>query len=115
MAWTRLSKLSRFMGPCLIGAVRIPLHILKRSVNGDIYMDFRQATDGLCAKVDHDDVARALGVSLQTIRQARLQRGSNAHRSPPAGWRDAVIRLAEEKVAHYRRLIEKLEASDSSR
>jgi hypothetical protein len=75
-------------------------------------MDFRQATDGLCAKLDHDDVARALGVSLQTIRQARLQRGNGAHRSPPPGWREAVIRLAEEKAGHYRRLIEQLQADD---
>jgi hypothetical protein len=73
-------------------------------------MDFRQATDGLCAKLDHEDVAHALGVSLQTIRQARLQQGTNARRSPPPGWRDAVIRLAEEKVGHYRRLIEQLQA-----
>jgi hypothetical protein len=75
-------------------------------------MDFRQATDGLCAKLDHDDVARALGVSLQTVRQARLQPGGNAHRSPPPGWRDTVIRLAEEKVGQYRRLIEQLRTDD---
>jgi hypothetical protein len=75
-------------------------------------MDFRQATDGLCAKVDHEDVARALGVSLQTVRQARLQPDANARRSPPAGWREAVIRLAEEKVGQYRRLIEQLRADD---
>jgi hypothetical protein len=78
-------------------------------------MDFRKATDGLCAKVDHEDVARALGVSLQTIRQARLQPDTKSHRSPPGGWRDAVIRLAEEKVSHYRRLIEELHASDDNR
>jgi hypothetical protein len=75
-------------------------------------MDFRQATDGLCARVDHEDVARALGVSLQTVRQARLQPGANAHRSPPSGWRDAVIRLAEERAGHYRRLVEELRTSD---
>jgi hypothetical protein len=74
-------------------------------------MDFREATDGLCGKVDHEDVARALGVSLQTIRQARLQPETRSHRSPPPGWRDAVIRLAEEKVSHYRRLIQELQAT----
>jgi hypothetical protein len=74
-------------------------------------MDFREATDGLCGKVDHEDVARALGVSLQTIRQARLQPETKSHRSPPRGWRDAVIRLAEEKASHYRRLVEELRAS----
>jgi hypothetical protein len=79
-------------------------------------MDFRQATDGLCAKLDHDDVARALGVSLQTVRQARLQQESNAHRSPPPGWRNAVIRLAEEKVGYYRQLIQELQTEiDSDR
>jgi len=76
-------------------------------------MDFREATDGLCGKVDHEDVARALGVSLQTIRQARLQPETKSHRSPPPGWRDAVIRLAQEKVRHYRQLIHELESSEA--
>ena len=74
-------------------------------------MDFREAADSLCGKIDHHDVAQALGVSLQTIRQARLQPETRAHRPAPAGWRDAVIRLAEEKVSHYRQLIQKLQAT----
>jgi transposase-like protein len=76
-------------------------------------MDFREATDGLCGKVDHEDVARALGVSLQTIRQARLQAQTKSHRSPPPGWRDAIVRLAEEKVGHYQRLIAELRTNDN--
>ena len=71
-------------------------------------MQFRDATDELCAKVDHQHVAHALGVSVQTVRQARLDRESSARREPPSNWRAAVIRMAEERVWHYRKLIEKL-------
>jgi hypothetical protein len=69
-------------------------------------MEFREAIDGLCEGVDHGDVAKALGVSVQTVRQARMRPNTNAHRSPPKDWQDAVIRLAEERVWHYRKLIE---------
>ena len=71
-------------------------------------MDFREATDRLCARIDHDDIAEALGVSVQTIRQARLADDARAHREPPRDWRDAIIRLAEERVWHYRKLIEEV-------
>ena len=43
---------------------------------------------------------------IATIRQARLQQAASAHRSPPSDWEGAVIRLAEERVWHYRQLIE---------
>ena len=74
-------------------------------------MDFRQATDELFAKVDHEDLAKLLGVSVASIRQARLRAEATAHRSPPGAWRDAVIRLAEEKASRYRRLAEELRTS----
>jgi hypothetical protein len=78
------------------------------NVNGYIYMDFREALDALCSTVDHRDVAEALGVSLQTVRQARMSANSSAFRAPPKGWEDSVIRLAEKRVTHYRKLISKL-------
>jgi hypothetical protein len=71
-------------------------------------MGFREAIDGLCARVDHDDIAKALGVSVQTVRQARMKPDAHAHRSPPGEWPDALIRLAEERVWHYRKLIEEI-------
>lgn len=71
-------------------------------------MDFREATDDLCARIDHDDIAKALGVSVQTIRQARMNGSAKAHREPPREWRDIVIRLAEERVWHYRKLIDEI-------
>jgi len=71
-------------------------------------MDFRKATDDLCARIDHDDIAEALGVSVQTVRQARMAPDVPAHRSPPDEWEKGVIRLAEERLSHYRELIDRL-------
>lgn len=71
-------------------------------------MNFRKATNKVCAKVGHAELADALGVSLQTVRQARLKNGSPARRSPPADWEHALIRIAEKQVWHYRQLIEEL-------
>ena len=71
-------------------------------------MEFRDATDGLFKRVDHKDLADKLGVSVALIRQARLRTDSEAHRNAPADWRHAVVRLAEERVAHYRKLIEQV-------
>ena len=77
-------------------------------------MDFREATDKACDKLDHADLARAMGVSLQTVRQARLMMGSAARRSPPADWEHALIRLAEKQVWHYRQLIEELRVASET-
>lgn len=59
-------------------------------------MTFGEANDGLFAKVDHEELARALGVSVASIRQAQLQEDANAHRQPPDERRNAVICLAED-------------------
>ena len=71
-------------------------------------MNFREALDALCSTVDHKDVADALGVSVQTVRQARMNADSSAFRAPPKDWEESVIRLAEKRVLHYRKLIAKI-------
>ena len=71
-------------------------------------MTFSEAVDALCKPLTHQDVAKALGVSLQTVRQARLREESDAFRAAPKNWKAAIIRLAEARVLHYRKLIEKL-------
>jgi hypothetical protein len=68
-------------------------------------MDFKEATDGLFARIDHEDLAKRLGVSVASIRQARLRPEAGAHRAPPENWQPAVIRAAEERMGHYRELI----------
>lgn len=74
-------------------------------------MTYKKATDRLFARVGHGDLAKALGVSVASIRQARLSPTALAHRSPPPDWEDAVLRLAEERVSHFRELIEEIRGS----
>jgi hypothetical protein len=77
-------------------------------VNGDIYMNFREALDAICDPLNHKKVAEAFGVSLQAVRQARMADESSSFRAPPKHWRDIVIRLAERRIMHYRQIIERL-------
>jgi hypothetical protein len=77
-------------------------------------MNFKQATDRLFSRVDHQDLAKALGVSVASIRQARLKPDALAHRSPPPDWENALVRLAEERVGHFRKLIEEIRGSSTA-
>jgi hypothetical protein len=76
-------------------------------------MKFREAVDALCSALAHEDEAKALGVSVQTIRQARMQEDSKSYREPPPNWELALIRLAENRVSYYRRMVERLRKADS--
>ncbi|MCH9052166.1 MAG: hypothetical protein IIA72_13980 [Proteobacteria bacterium] len=78
-------------------------------------MKFKEATDSLFSTIGHAAFAEALGVSVASVRQARLRKEAKAHRGPPSDWQDTVIRLAEERVWHYRKLIEKLHAQSEQR
>jgi hypothetical protein len=67
-------------------------------------MNFRKATDELLVSVTLQDLADALGVSLQTVRQARADEGSTAYRSAPPEWKAAARKLALRAAARYSRL-----------
>ncbi len=71
-------------------------------------MDFKKATDALFDRVDHAELAEALGVSVPLIRQARLDSAAAAHRSPPEGWERAVTRLARDRAERLLSLAERL-------
>ena len=71
-------------------------------------MNFKEATDALFDQVDHSTLAKALGVSVASIRQARLKPSAKAHRAPPKDWPFAVIRLAEKQIMANRKLIEEV-------
>jgi hypothetical protein len=77
-------------------------------------MTFKKATDRLFSRIDHEDLAKALKVSVASIRQARLSPDALAHRSPPPDWENAVLRLAEERVWHFRKLIEEIRGSSAT-
>lgn len=64
-------------------------------------MNFRQATDALLESVTLQDLADAMGISVQSVRQARTVEGSTAHRAAPPKWESAVARVA---VRHSQKL-----------
>ena len=73
-------------------------------------MNFKEATDGLLDRIDHRELARALGVSVASVRQARLRPSAGAHRPPPQDWQNVIVHLAEQRLRHYGTLIERLKA-----
>jgi hypothetical protein len=79
------------------------LHKRKTPVN------FKKATDELLGAVTLEDLASALGASLQAVRQARAQEGAAGFRRPPAGWEAAGAKLARKQAAKLERLAERLE------
>ena len=73
-------------------------------------MDFRKATDELFAGISHQDLADALGLSVATIRQARLDEGAKARRTPPEGWEAKVAKLARARGTALVRLADRLQS-----
>jgi hypothetical protein len=71
-------------------------------------MDFRNATDNLFSRIDHEDLAKALGVSVASVRQARLNHDAKGRRSAPRDWQCAVIRLAETQALRLKELADTL-------
>ncbi len=71
-------------------------------------MTFREATDELLAGISHQQLADALGVSVPTVRQARLDEGAKARRNPPEGWQGTVADLAEMQASRLARLAKAL-------
>ena len=77
-------------------------------------MDFKKATDSLFERISHEDLADALGVSVASIRQARLGPSANAYRQPPSNWQAAVARVATQRAKRLQNLIENLNESRKS-
>jgi len=75
------------------------------------YMDFQDAIDRLGERVTHEQVARALGVSVASVRQYRLSPKAKAHRTPPEAWQKVLTRLAKERSRELKALADDLERS----
>lgn len=71
-------------------------------------MDFKEASSQLTDGDTLADIAAETGMSEATIRRARLEPGSPAYRPPPPNWKEAIIRLAEQRIANLRDLISAL-------
>lgn len=73
-------------------------------------MDFREAIDRLGERITHEQAARALGVSVASVRQYRLPMEANAHRSAPNGWAKVLAHLARNRIRELSQLAEELES-----
>jgi len=72
-------------------------------------MDFKIATDRLTDCVSHAEIAKAAGVSVQSIRQARVNQAGAGYRKPPEGWREIVARLARRRAKELTKLADEVE------
>ena len=73
-------------------------------------MNFKETTDALFDRIGHEDLAKALGVSVASIRQARLNPKAKAFRSPPKGWQAEVVKLLQRRIDITRRLLSQIKA-----
>lgn len=73
-------------------------------------MTFAGATEELKRCPTDEDIAREIGVGVQSVRQARLDESSPSYRSPPSGWPAAIATLARDRAAKLLKLAERLEA-----
>ena len=67
-------------------------------------MDFKEASSRLTDGHTLVDIAVETGMSEATVRRARLDPSRPAYRSPPPNWKDAIIRLAEQRMKILREL-----------
>jgi len=73
-------------------------------------MDFIDVTDRLTDCPAHQDIAEALGMaSVQSVRQARLDRATPNYRPPPNGWETGLARLVRRRIQQLGVLAEELE------
>ena len=72
-------------------------------------MDFKTATDRVAGCITHAAIAEAAEVSIQTIRQARMDPGSASYRNPPDGWQGVLARLARERSRELAVFAERVE------
>ena len=75
-------------------------------------MNFKQATDVLGDYVTHQRIAAECSVSVQTIRQARLDKENSNHRSPPRTWSRVIARLARQRAKELERLATDLKGGE---
>jgi len=71
-------------------------------------MDFKTATDRVAGCITHAEIAEACGVSIQSIRQARMDPSSPSYRNPPAGWEAVLARLARARARTLEAFADKL-------
>jgi hypothetical protein len=72
-------------------------------------MTFVEATNVFMVRVTLKDVARSIGCSTQTLKQARLSPKTTHHRRPPKGWEAVLVQLARARIMELEELARMLE------
>ena len=72
-------------------------------------MNFKRATDELLSSVTLEDLAAAMGISVQAIRQARASETSTAYRAPPGDWERYTAKLAAKQAKRLLKLAGELD------
>lgn len=70
--------------------------------------DFKKATSELTAGISHLELAKALAVSIPSVRQARLDPSAKAYRSAPGEWQTVLADLAEKEANRLLKLAKTL-------
>jgi len=70
-------------------------------------VNFREAMDRL--ELSAPDVAEALGVKPGTVRQMRLEEGTEGYRTPPENWRAVLAALARKRGKDLAKVAEQLD------
>jgi hypothetical protein len=68
---------------------------------------FKKITDGL--GIPAAEVAEALGIPVQSYRQARLARTNRNYRPPPKGWEHVLFALVGKRILEFGAITESLE------
>jgi hypothetical protein len=69
-------------------------------------VDFAEATDRL--GMTASEVADALGLQTQTVKQMRMRPSSAGYRNPPAGWERVLSQMARKRSRELARLADDL-------
>lgn len=69
---------------------------------------FKQAGDTLC--LSGRELAALLGISVQRVKQARLDPQAAGYRAPPAGWEGKLLQVARTRGKELQALALALEA-----
>lgn len=75
-------------------------------------MDFRAAVEKLNETTTREEIAKDIGVSFHSVRQALLPQESQSHRAAPPGWRPVLARLARERAQALLELADRLDAGE---
>ena len=74
--------------------------------------DAYEAVDRAMVKITLDEIAKAAGCSVSTLRQSRMAPDAVGYRSPPAGLQRALHELCKERAKYFTELAEQLRPSE---